>query len=741
MYDYFEFTLQFYVENEIYLNQIHLKNVTFRKTEVFERIRRYSDAEDKIRSINCKISLNNLPPTSTCFLECDATVADIVRVSHQKQFPQNECFTPSHPGVIKIWDDQFARKTPEDYAKLVKILDMGVKRLPNPRKKIDFQTKIFQNFLNNETDQSRLLVSPQKSDKNLLNDDSDLEDIDDLEMNLTQRELNISNEDNEEVYFFEEGFSMHSECIPQFDGMDDTGSDHESPLQEISCIFHGKRMKLNLDFLDCPSVQLPRISIQELLKSKQILLGEDLRLKIENQIRPEESKLSGEIIDTSVYSYYSNQGLTLSSPIEQSFVLHSTPSAPRDGRVSKHSLRQSLFNPASSVFTFNLTQNSQESTYGHLNDLNSFISITSKNESYNQLSIKNTNSLRWNRCLEMTLMPLEVHVSTLDRVCPDPSVDSIQFVSFAIYNEIFIDREEKQTLDFTHLGSIIVKPGCLEYSETLQIRGKNVRIDYVPSELELYFKLLSYVHLHDPDLLIGYEVDTLSWGYLLQRSQTLDRDIMVGFSRVHNPYQSKNNSPGCKNEPPQLTGRIVLDLWNILRGELTLRCYTFESVNYHLFRETSVKFSNQDLSKMWNGWEMKRKEFYFLQDYYIHRVTGCVKILVHLNLVRRTFDLSSLYGMRFIDALERGSQFRVESMFLPLVKLENYQAVRFSKRNVASMCSPECIPLVLEPNGSFHPEPVAVLDFQSLYPSVMIAYNYCYSTCLGKVKHITRYTL
>jgi hypothetical protein len=51
----------------------------------------------------------------------------------------------------------------------------------------------------------------------------------------------------------------------------------------------------------------------------------------------------------------------------------------------------------------------------------------------------------------------------------------------------------------------------------------------------------------------------------------------------------------------------------------------------------------------------------------------------------------------------------------------------------------ECQALTLEPQSGIQNDPVVVCDFTALYPSLVIAYNLCYSTCAGKLDyHSTR---
>lgn len=178
-----------------------------------------------------------------------------------------------------------------------------------------------------------------------------------------------------------------------------------------------------------------------------------------------------------------------------------------------------------------------------------------------------------------------------------------------------------------------------------------------------------------------------------------------------------------------ISGRILLNAWRILRGEITLTGYAFENVFYHVLKRRLAKFSHQTLTQKWKDNHSR----WIVIDYFIKRTFGTIEILEKLDLIGRTAELAKLFGIQFLEVLTRGSQFRVESIMLRLARAQNYVPVSPTIQQRAKMKAPEYLPLVMEPESRLYNDPVIVLDFQSLYPSIIMAYNYCYSTCLGRI--------
>ena len=78
------------------------------------------------------------------------------------------------------------------------------------------------------------------------------------------------------------------------------------------------------------------------------------------------------------------------------------------------------------------------------------------------------------------------------------------------------------------------------------------------------------------------------------------------------------------------------------------------------------------------------------------------------------------FPLDFFSVLNRGSQYRVESMLSRLGRTQGATMPSPDKERVRQQPALEALPCILEPESRFYTSPVAVLDFRSLYPSVRV---------------------
>jgi len=201
-------------------------------------------------------------------------------------------------------------------------------------------------------------------------------------------------------------------------------------------------------------------------------------------------------------------------------------------------------------------------------------------------------------CQYLTIISFEIFCHTNETYAFALDKDEICSIFYTIANETSDGWKIHSTVLLSTHHLRLIKADLLKKSfRSLE----NQTIEFVPNEFELIEQFSKIIQQFDPDIFVCYDMK-LSLYYLIKRAKLkYNLDLLIKLSRI--PEQQGNitrnrthmNADG--NDVPMIVGRILLDLWKILRSEITLNIYTFENVIYHVLHERVPHYDLNLLSK------------------------------------------------------------------------------------------------------------------------------------------------
>lgn len=218
---------------------------------------------------------------------------------------------------------------------------------------------------------------------------------------------------------------------------------------------------------------------------------------------------------------------------------------------------------------------------------------------------------------------------------------------------------------------------------------------------------VSYVRHFDPDIVVGYGINGQDWPYLIERCKKLGLRLQVDSAETE-PHTSVYGHVS-------ITGRANVDLLDFAGEFSEVKVQTLENLADYL---GIMKIENRqivedvDYADYWDSREKREILKKFSMDN-----TRCVMGIAQA-VMDFAMQLSNLVSLPLDHVGSAAAGFRVEWF---LIKRTHGLGELVPKR-IEQPYRPYAGGVVLKPLPGMHGN-IAVLDFKSMYPSLMIAYN------------------
>ena len=181
------------------------------------------------------------------------------------------------------------------------------------------------------------------------------------------------------------------------------------------------------------------------------------------------------------------------------------------------------------------------------------------------------------------------------------------------------------------------------------------------------------------------------------------------------------------NTETTIEGRVIFDMLPYMQRNHKLSSYSLNSVCAEFLGQQKEDVHHSIISDLQNGNDADRHRLavYCLKDALLPQ-----RLMDKLSVLINYVEMARVTGVPVSFLISRGQQIKVFSMILRKCRDVKLLVPTLKKSGAGADETYEGA-TVLDPIKSYYEVPIATLDFASLYPSIMQAYNLCYSTMLS----------
>ena len=341
---------------------------------------------------------------------------------------------------------------------------------------------------------------------------------------------------------------------------------------------------------------------------------------------------------------------------------------------------------------------------------------------------------------------------------PDPKRDCISTIGVTAFD--MVSAKMRQTvfmLELSGQAQCETLPGLSEEMKTDEYDPSETVVHSFLDETKMLAAFSEMIRTYDADVITGYNVLNFDNVYLVRRIQALcgcgGKDFCPEcskartFSRIYRPTTLKKKYTFSKQRGGQesweawIEGRDWMDLYRTVMTDHKLRSYKLDNVCAELLGTKKIHIDYEDIPK----YQQTPAGRVFLAQYCVKDAWLPCQIIVKRCKLVNALQMAQVTGVPLTSIIHRGQQIRTMLLMLQFIKARCRKDPTHPRWFLPdeSANKPPAIEgfegaVVIRPLPGFYQTPVVTLDFASLYPSIMRAYNMCFSTLVPTLAEARR---